>query len=460
MISKGIVAIVGRPNVGKSTLFNRLVGSRRAIVDDIPGVTRDRLYGTVKYYEDGEQQFMLVDTGGFEDAKTKYQPFASNLVWEQTEIAIAEADLVVMLLDAKCGLQPHDEQLVRYLQRLGKQVIYVVNKIDSMEQKSAALEFYSLGIDEFLTVSAAHNRGVGDLVEAIALQLAAMGKKNSRASAEEGATHVALVGRPNVGKSSILNRMLGEDRSLVSEVAGTTRDTVDTPFRYNKLPYVILDTAGMRRKSRIDQRLESLSVLMSLKAIERADIVVVVIDAVEGLTDQDARLASLASEQYKPVLMVVNKWDLITHKTTSTAREYELAIRHKIKSMAYIPILFTSCLENQRVSRIMSFVETLAANYRKRVKTSQLNEFLAQVVKEHTPALVRSRSKLVKFYYATQVKVAPPTFVVMCNLADEIHESYKRYIRNRFREGLGFTDVPLQIIFRPKPKRNPDTAHH
>lgn len=446
----GIVAIVGRPNVGKSTLFNRLTRTQQAIVDDRPGVTRDRLYGTVSSVEDDDAGFLLIDTGGFETKDLYYQPFAKNIVWEQTEQAIKDADVVLMVLDAKSGKHPHDEQLVKYLKELGKQVIYVVNKVDGKEQETLALEFYELGIDKFTTISAAHNRGIWDLcAETESLLKGKTDLKEHRRS-QAGAIKIALIGRPNAGKSSILNRLCGEERSLVSEVAGTTRDTVDTHILYNKKPYILLDTAGVRRRKKIFDKIEGLSVLRSLKTIEDADIVILVMAADLGLSDQDARLAALAVEQFKPLLIVVNKWDLIPDKETNTARDYERGIHEKLKDMAFVPVLFASCLENQRIHKIMAKVEELAAAYEKRVPTARINDVLQRAVHEHTPAVVRRYSKRVKFYFATQVTARPPTIVVKCNVAGEIQESYKRYLIKRFRSELGFVDVPLRVFFRDK----------
>ncbi len=471
---QGIVAIVGRPNVGKSTLFNRLTVSDAAIVDDRPGVTRDRIYGTVWLDDEKTSGFMLIDTGGFETDDFKFQPFAENIVWQQTEAAIAEADFVMLVLDGKDGMNPHDRLLKRHLEQLEKPHMVVINKIDGIEQSQAMWEFYELGVEELTRVSAAHNRGVGDLKVEIADQLLALpGRATVKTSSE--ALRIAIVGRPNAGKSSIINRMIGEERALVSDIAGTTRDSLDTPMMYNGQEYVLVDTAGIRRKSKINEKLESLSVVRSIRAMERADVVLLVIDAIEGLTEQDARLADLAADRGKPIAIVVNKWDIFPDKTTNTPKEYAEAIHRELKSLQFVPVVFVSAKTNQRVHGLMSLAERLAKKAKTRIETSTVNQALRRMVLEHTPALIRGKSKRVKFYFATQVAVAPPTIVVFCNVASEIHEGYIRYMTNRFRSMLGFDEIPLRIIYRPKsdvrarasesegnvaPRSTPKTAPH
>lgn len=450
-MDSGLVAIVGRPNVGKSTLFNRLTKSNSALIHDRPGVTRDRLYGVVHSLDEDALAYTVIDTGGFETKDLYYQPFSKNIVWEQTELAIKEADLVLMVFDGKAGLHPHDRELVQYLKKIEKNVVYVANKIDGKEQQTAMWEFFELGLENILSCSAAHNRGVWDLAAQLEESLRKIsGITSGSRETDPNATKIALIGRPNAGKSSILNRLCGENRSLVSEVAGTTRDTIDTAINYNKKSYVLLDTAGIRRRKKIFDKIEGLSVIRSLKAIEQADIVVLVITADEGISDQDARLASLAAEKFKPILIVVNKWDLVTEKDSQTAREFELDIRDKLKSISYFPVLFVSCLHNKRVHNILQQMEQLAANYSMRVPTARLNEVLERAVHEHTPAIVRRLNKRVKFYYATQVRVMPPTIVIKCNVAGEIQESYKRYLANRFRKDLDFGNVPLRLLYRGK----------
>ena len=448
MIS-GFVAIVGRPNVGKSTLFNKLTRTRNALVDDQPGVTRDRLYGTVFVDDDRNDGFMVIDTGGFETKGVYYQPFKENLVWQQTEVAIKEADVVVLVLDGKDGVQPHDHALSRYLVKNGKDVIYVVNKIDGIEHNPKVAEFYELGVETLLPISSAHGRGTYDLVETIEERLRHHDKLRASRNRLEG-TQIAIVGRPNAGKSSILNRLIGEERSVVSDIAGTTRDCVDSPMMYNQRQYVMVDTAGVRRRTRVVDGLESLCVMRAFQVVERSDVVLLVIDAEQNLTDQDARIADLVASQHKPLAIIVNKWDLVKDKTANSGRDYESDIKLKLKSLAHVPVLFVSCLANQRVHKIMQVVESLAAASSKRASTRALNEALRKIVFEHTPALIRAYGKRPKFYYATQVTINPPTIVVFCNVASDIQESYKRYMMNRMRELLEFGETPIRIIYRGK----------
>jgi GTP-binding protein len=448
MIS-GLVAIIGRPNVGKSTLFNRLTRSDTAIVDDRPGVTRDRLYGTAWLDDERTSGFGVIDTGGFETDDFKFQPFAENLVWRQTDAAIKEADVVLLVVDGKSGINPHDHELARYLEKLRKPYLVVVNKIDGVEYKDAMWDFYELGTERLWRTSAAHNRGIGELVEAVADELVKLpGCVVSPDWAD--ATRIAIIGRPNAGKSSILNRLCGEERAVVSNIAGTTRDNVDTPLVYNGKKFLLIDTAGIRRKSKVLERLESMSVMRALRAIDRADVVFLVLDAVQGLTDQDMRLSELAAERHKPIAIVVNKWDLFENKTSNTAKEYQDAIHHHLRTLSFAPVAFVSCLENLRVHSLLKLAERLSDTAARRVETAKVNAALRQIVQEHTPALIKGKTKRIKFYFATQVAIHPPTVVIFCNVYDEIQESYIRYMRNRFRSMLGFDEIPIRLIFRPK----------
>lgn len=448
---KGTVAIVGRPNVGKSMLFNALTKTRNALVDDQPGVTRDRLYGQVYFDDFKERGFLLIDTGGFETEDLYYQPFKDNLVWQQTELAVDEADLVILVFDGRAGVHPHDSELVRFLARKNKPVLFVVNKIDGAQNEPLTYDFYQLGIESMISTSTAHMRGIDELLEAIDESFKNIPelKADRRHFTGEG-TRIALVGRPNAGKSSILNRLLGEERSLVSDVAGTTRDSLDTPLVYNQNQYVLVDTAGIRRRSRINDKIESLSVMRSMQAIERADIVLLVLDATQSLTDQDARIADLAASQYKGMAIIVNKWDLVPDKDSNSDKNYTNFLRERLSLLSWVPILYVSCLENQRVHKIMQLVEEVSASFTRRADTRSVNNALREMVGSHTPALNRATSKRVKFYYATQVRSAPPTILIFCNVAKEIQESYKRYMINRFREALGFGNVPIRLIFRAK----------
>ena len=448
---KGTIAIVGRPNVGKSTLFNALTRTRNALVDDRPGVTRDRLYGTSYFDDMQERGCLVIDTGGFETKDLYYQPFSENIVWQQTELAIDEADLVVLVFDGKSGVHPHDAQLVRHMAKKSKPVIFVVNKVDIKEHEDRVLDFYSLGIDEFVVTSSAHMRGIDELSEAIEARLNAMEQlRADRRHISNQGTKIALVGKPNAGKSSILNRLIGEERSIVSDVAGTTRDSIDTPLVYNGKQYALVDTAGIRRRSRIQDKVESLSVMRSMQAIERADVVLLVLDATQMLTDQDARIASMAAEQHKAMAIIVNKWDLVENKSANTAKEYTEFLRYKMKLLSWVPVIYVSCLENQRIHNIMQLVEMVVQQFERRVDTRSVNTSLHKMAHDHTPALIKKTSKRVKFYYGTQVRSSPPTLLVFCNVAREIQEGYKRYMINRFRDDLGFHDVPLRLIFRSK----------
>lgn len=447
---EGVVAIIGRPNVGKSTLFNCLTRSKQAIVDDQPGVTRDRIYGQCFFDEDQTKGFSVVDTGGFETDDFMFQPFKENLVWKQTKTAIEESDLIVLLFDGLSGVHQYDHKLLHYCKSLNKPMICAVNKIDGDEKIHYLWQFYELGLTQPLSISSAHNKGIRTLKEAIKTHLDLLPKKKSSICFAD-ATKIALIGKPNVGKSSLLNRIVGEERSLVSEVAGTTRDSIDTPLTYNKENFVLIDTAGMRRRTKVSEALEVQSVIRSLRAIEEADIVIVVIEALYGITDQDAKLINLAAARFKPIMIVVNKWDLVPDKDANTAKNYAKNIHNIfLKDLAYIPIHFVSCLQNQRVFQILGKAQALKQQANKKVATSKLNEILRKAVDTHTPQLIKAHNKRIKFYYATQVRKDPPTIVVMCNVSDEIQESYKRYLLNQFRRDLGFKDVPVRVIYRGK----------
>ncbi len=449
----GTVALVGRPNVGKSTLFNCLTQSQRAIVSDFPGLTRDRIYGFAAFDSTADEDapddgFILVDTGGFETANYSFQPLPHHVVWKQTLLAIQESDLVVFVLDGREGLHLYDQDILKSLKKLTKPIIFVVNKLDGRADEVVCAEFFGLGITEFLTTTAAQNGGIDDLRENIHTELA----KTTKAvkTPAKAQARIAIVGKPNAGKSSLLNRLVGEERSLVSEIAGTTRDTVDAELTYNGMVFRFVDTAGVRRKSKINELIESLSVLRSIRAIEDCDVVVAVIDATEKLSDQDSRLVEMAVDFGKPVLIVMNKWDLVEDKTSQSAHIEAEEIRLRLKLTKYIPILFISCKNNQRVHKVTEICLELYQAAQKRVTTSKLNAALESIVAEHTPTLIHGHSKRIRFYFATQIRVAPPTMVVFCNVADEIQESYKRFMHKRFREILEFGPIPIRLIFRSK----------
>jgi GTP-binding protein len=431
-----VVAIVGRPNVGKSTLFNRILGQRRAIVENIPGVTRDRNYAQVTRYD---KPFVLIDTGGFEPAS---QDRLLAQMREQSQLAVQEADVILFVMDAKEGLTPSDEEVAHLLRRCGKPVLYVVNKADGPRQDAAVGEFYALGVDDLLIVSAEHGRGTGDLIEAVLDCLPPAGDEEG---AQEREVRLAVVGRPNVGKSSLINRMVGCERVVANATAGTTRDSIDTPFVYNKQRYVLIDTAGIRRKGRVQQKLEKYSVIQALKAMERAHVVLVVIDAEEGVTDQDMTVAGYALERGRAVILVVNKWDNVK-KDHGTMGRYVDQVRTAFKFLHFAPLLFVSALTGQRVARIMSEVEKVATEFNRRVATAELNKVLEEALVSHQPPMVKGRR--LKFYYMTQVAVRPPSFVAFVNRAEGIHFSYERYLANQLREAFGFKGTPIRLKFR------------
>lgn len=435
-----LVAIVGRPNVGKSTLFNRLVGRRKAIVDDMPGVTRDRNYETVTRFE---VPFILIDTGGFEPVS---QDRLLQQMREQSRLAMEEADVIIFLMDGRAGLTPSDVEVVEMLRRVKKPVFYVVNKVDGDKLENDAADFFTLGVDTLHTISAEHNRGVNDLMDEV---VAALPQDSVRPDDEE-ITRIAVVGRPNVGKSSLVNRLLGFERVVANPTPGTTRDSVDTLFTCNKKHYLLIDTAGIRRKGKTTQKLEKYSVVDSLRSIERADVVLIVINAEEGVTEQDERIAGYAYEAGKACVFVVNKWD-IPEKNNTTLGKFVDKIRTEFKYLAFAPIVFVSAKSGQRINRIMEEVDRVMAQYTKRVSTSDLNRVFSEAVETHHAPL--SHGRRVKFYYATQVGAKPPTFVVFTNQPEGVHFSYERYIINKFREAFDFTGSPLKIIFRGRDRR-------
>ncbi len=436
---KPLVALVGRPNVGKSTLFNRLLGHRRAIVDDTPGVTRDRNYAQISRFD---KPFILIDTGGFEPVT---EDRLLQQMREQSALAMEEADVIVFMMDARSGLTPADTEVAEMLRRVEKPVLYVVNKVDGDKLENESAEFYSLGIENLFTISAEHNRGVYDLVEKLMELLPA----DTGQEETEEITRVAVVGRPNVGKSSLVNRLLGFERMVANPTAGTTRDSVDTIFTCNRKRYLLIDTAGIRRKGKTTEKLEKYSVVDALRSIERADVVLVVIDALEGITEQDERIAGYVHEAAKCCVFVVNKWDLVP-KDNSTFGVYVEKIRTGFKYMPYAPIVFVSAKTGQRTGKIMASVDDVMAQYCRRISTSDLNRVFSEATSSHHAPLAHGRR--VKFYFATQVAVRPPTFVIFTNQPDSIHFSYERYLSNRFREAFGFEGTPLRLIFRGREK--------
>lgn len=429
------VAIVGRPNVGKSTLFNRLLGKRKAIVEDFPGVTRDRHYAEITRFE---KPFLLVDTGGFEPAS---EDRLLSQMREQSQLAVEEADIIVYLMDVRAGLTPSDIEIAQFLRRTDKPVLYVVNKVDGDNMELAASEFYGLGIETLYTLSAEHGRGVNELIEVIE-DLLPEGQEKSDVSNE---IRLSLVGRPNVGKSSLVNRLLGFERVVANPQAGTTRDSIDTPFTYNDQRFVLIDTAGIRRKGRVSEALEKYSAITALKAMDRSHVVLMVIDAEEGVTDQDLAVAGYAYEKGRALILIVNKWDL-PEKDNQTMGKFMDEIKRRFKFLPFAPVLFVSALTGQRVQKIMALVESVAAEFNKRVPTPTLNRGLEEFVAKHPPSMVKGHR--IKFYYAAQNAVRPPTITLFTNRPDDIHFSYQRYLINCFREKFGFDRVPLRLVFK------------
>lgn len=437
---KPVVVIIGRPNVGKSTLFNRLVKRRKAIVEDEPGVTRDRNYAEA-LYED--HPFLLIDTGGFEPAAKERIP---KQVQEQAEVAIQEADLVLFLMDGKEGLNPADIEVAHYLRKVTKPVFYVVNKIDGERQEENVIDFYQLGVPALYSISAEHGRGVADLMDGVFKVLTPTPLQEER---EEGEIRVALVGRPNVGKSSLLNKLIGRPRAVVDSTPGTTRDAIDTPLRREGRKYIFIDTAGIRRKSKVSKRLEKYMTIRALKSLERCDVAVILLDGFEGLTDQDARIAEFAEENGRALIFIVNKWDLV-EKETSTLEQYKKRIRKEIKTLDYVPILFISALTGQRVSKLFETIDAVISEHRKRIATAKLNQWLQEIFQNNPPPLAGSRT--VKLYYISQVTTAPPTFVLFTNEPRGVTEPYLRYLMRQLRERYGFAGAPLRILLRRRKK--------
>jgi GTP-binding protein len=431
-MTKTTVAIVGKPNVGKSTLFNRLVGKHMAITEDFPGVTRDRIYGTCTWLD---KIFAVVDTGGFMPVTD--DPMMSSMQF-QTRLAIEEADIIVCLFDGQAELTVTDYELVECLRQGKKPVYYVINKIDGSRHEQKVLDFYRLGISDFIPISAEHKLGLDGLLDKICESMESSEVEEDK----EPAMRIAVVGRPNVGKSSFVNYLLGENRMLVTDIPGTTRDAIDSDVYINGSHYVLIDTSGIRRKSKITNPIERYSVVHALKSIDRCHIVFMMVDAIDGVTDQDARIAGYAHDAGRAILLVVNKWDLVK-KDSSTIGEYVRQIKAKLKYLDYAPIIFISALTGQRVLKTLTMANELFRQYNKRITTSELNAALEGILHTHHPPVYRG--KPVKFYYGTQVSVRPPTFVLFCNYPEGIHFSYKRYLTNQLREQFQFTETPLQL---------------
>ncbi len=436
-----VVAIVGRPNVGKSTLFNRLTRSRNAIVESVPGVTRDLNMGPVLHRD---RTFTLIDTGGFEP---ETPDDLLRQVVEQTDLAIESADLLILLFDAQEGITPADEALMAHVRRAGKPALLVANKIDAPAHESRTLEFFRFGAHTVFPLSAEHGEGVSDLLDAILSRIPA---EEASEEEEHPEARIAVVGRPNVGKSSLVNRLLGYARVVVNETPGTTRDAIDTPFRHEGRRYVLVDTAGIRRKSRISARLEQYSVVLAMRSLDRCDVALLLIDATEGLTDQDARIASMADDRGRALIFLVNKWDLV-EKDDRTAGRAARAIQERLRSLSYAPVLTVSARTGQRVSRIPDLVDEVVAAHRRRIATPELNKALAEAMASAGP--VGGGRRAFRIAYATQGGTRPPSFVVFGRGRAAQTEPLRRYVVNRLREEFGFAGTPVRIIFREEERR-------
>ena len=440
-MNKPVVAIVGRPNVGKSTLFNTLAGQKISIVQDTPGVTRDRIYTDVSWLN---REFTLIDTGGIEPES---KDVILSQMRDQAQIAIDTADVIVFLVDVRQGLVDSDSKVADMLRRSKKPVVLVVNKVDHFDKMMTDVyEFYNLGIGEPSPVSAASKLGIGDMLERICSYF----PEQVVGEEEDERPRIAIVGKPNVGKSSMVNKLLGEERVIVSEIAGTTRDAVDTTVKYHGKEYIFIDTAGLRRKSRIKEELERYSIIRAVAAVERADVVLIVIDAVEGITEQDAKIAGIAHERGKGILIVVNKWDAI-EKDNKTIREYEHNIRLILSYLSYAEIVYVSALTGQRLHTLYERIDVIMQNQSLRIATGVLNEIMGEAVAMHQPP--SDKGKRLKLYYITQVAIKPPTFVIFVNDKELMHFSYIRYIENKIREAFGFRGTSLKFFIRERKEK-------
>ena len=435
---KPIVAVVGRPNVGKSTLFNALAGERIAIVQDTPGITRDRIYADITWLD---MQFTLIDTGGIE-------PESSDIILsqmrDQAQIAMDTADVIIFMTDVKQGLVDDDMKVADMLRRSHKPVVLVVNKVDSFEKfMNDTYEFYNLGIGEPVPISAANRLGIGDMLDEVAKHF----DKSMTEEIDDDRPRVAIIGKPNVGKSSLINKIIGEKRLIVSDIAGTTRDAIDTPVKAFGKEYVFIDTAGLRRKKNVKEDLEKYMIVRTVSAVERADVVVLLIDADEGVTEQDAKIAGIAHERGKGFIIAVNKWDLI-EKNNSTVNEFSKKIRSTLSFMPYAEIMYISALTGQRVSKLFEMIDVVIENCSLRVQTGVLNEIVAEATAMQQPP--SDKGKRLKIFYVTQVAVKPPTFVIFVNDKQLMHFSYTRYLENQIRDTFGFKGTPLKFIIRER----------
>lgn len=435
-MSKPIVAIVGRPNVGKSTLFNQIGKKRVSIVDDFPGVTRDRIYLDAEWLN---HQFTMIDTGGIE-LDSADQLLSS--MRQQAQIAMEEADVIVFVVDGRAGLTSADEEVGKLLRSANKPVILAVNKTDSPQQEMSIYEFYNLGLGDPLGISASNALGLGDLLDAIVAAF----PREAEEDKEADEISIAVIGRPNVGKSSIVNALIGEERVIVSNIPGTTRDAIDTHFVADDIKFILIDTAGMRRKGKIDEPVERYSVMRSLRAVDRADVVLMVINAEEGITEQDKKIAGYAHESGKGVVIIVNKWDVYPNKDDKSTLRFTEDLRDELGFLQYAPVLYTSALTHQRIPRITELVKYVADQQSMRIQTSVLNELIRDAVSVNPPP--SHRGKQLKIFFMTQADIQPPKFIVFVNDPELMHFSYLRFLENKLRESFGFEGTPLKLIVR------------
>lgn len=439
---KPIVAVVGRPNVGKSTLFNRLAGERISIVQDTPGVTRDRIYADVEWLD---KKFTLIDTGGMEPGT---EDIILKQILQQAEIAIETADVIVFVVDVKTGVIDDDIQVANILRKTNKPIVLAVNKVDNMRKDNfEVLEFYNLGIGDPIAISAGQALGLGDLLEEVTKHF----PEDADYTEDESEIKVAIIGKPNVGKSSLINKILGEDRHIVSNIPGTTRDAVDSPIEIDGQKYVFIDTAGMRRKSKIKEEIERFSIIRAVAAVERCDVAILVIDAQEGITDQDTKIAGIAHERGKAAIVAVNKWDAI-EKDDKTMNKYLKDIGNELAYMPYAPRVFISAHTGQRLTRMLELIQTVHENHALRISTGVLNDVLIEAMAMQQPPADKGRQ--LKIYYMTQVGVKPPTFVIFVNDRELLHFSYRRYIENQLREAFGFVGTPIHFVVREKGEKD------
>jgi GTPase len=435
-----ILAIVGRPNVGKSTLFNKLLGERKAIVDDSPGVTRDRNYGEAEW---AGRKFRLIDTGGLD---TDAEGGLEESVQKQSCLALREADVILFLFDGKGGLNPLDREAVGLLRKEDKPVLFAVNKIDSRQRADNLYEFYALGVDPLFSISAEHGLGIPDLMDEV-IQRFPSAEESHEETEEKPPLRISVVGRPNVGKSTLINRLLGFERVVVDSLPGTTRDALDTPFKLEGQPCLLVDTAGIRRKARIYDRVERFSVSHSLRSVDRGDLVMHVLDGVEGVTDQDAQILSYAVQRGKALLLAVNKWDVVAARGAA-AQTYRDEVYQQLSFLDFVPVTFISASTGYGVRKMLELAGDVLRAYGRKVSTSALNQALQRIVKAHPAPL--SQGKPVKFYYGTQTGTAPPTFTLFVNTPKAVPESYQRYLIHQLREQLVFEHVPIQLVLRPR----------